>query len=249
MLDSRYFRSLTSELNSLKNRVRSFIRDRHWQTDGEWKESVLRTILRRHLPKSVEIGRGFVITDEGPSKQKDILIYDSTKPLLFQDGDLVFVTPDAVLGIIEVKTSLDASSLKTAVQNLSTNIQLIQSKSTGRRVFGLFSYDDRTTDIEQTLKIIKDGVPGRSSRAIHCICLGKSKFIRFWHFDPVTGRSVINTWHGYNLKEKAPGYFIHNVIEEICPQSVEENKALWYPKEGKESFKVGEIAMERTIDK
>jgi hypothetical protein len=39
----------------------------------------------------------------------------------------------------------------------------------------------------------------------------------------------------------APGYFIHNVIEEICPQSIEENKALWYPKESKESYKVSEI--------
>jgi len=56
MLTSNYFESLATELDALKNRVRNFIQDRHWQTDGEWKESVLRAFLRRNLPKSVQIG-------------------------------------------------------------------------------------------------------------------------------------------------------------------------------------------------
>ena len=79
MLDGNYFQSLSQELHSLKSRVWSFIRDRHWQTDGEWKESVVRAVLRRHLPKSGQIGRGFVITNDDPSNQIDILIYDSTR--------------------------------------------------------------------------------------------------------------------------------------------------------------------------
>ena len=57
MFDSDYFISLSNELSSLKNRVRNFIQGEHWLTDGEWKESVLRSFLRRNLPKSVEIGR------------------------------------------------------------------------------------------------------------------------------------------------------------------------------------------------
>jgi hypothetical protein len=67
MDELEYFRSITLELQALKNRVRHFIRDKHWLTDGEWKESVLRAVLRRHLPQSIGVGTGFVITQDGPS--------------------------------------------------------------------------------------------------------------------------------------------------------------------------------------
>jgi len=60
----KYFESLSTELSSLKDRVRYIIDDKHWLTDGEWKESVLRSILRRHLPSSVCVGSGFLVTPE-----------------------------------------------------------------------------------------------------------------------------------------------------------------------------------------
>lgn len=41
-----HFKSLALELNALKDRVRNFIDDAHWLTDGEWKEAVLRAMLR-----------------------------------------------------------------------------------------------------------------------------------------------------------------------------------------------------------
>ena len=99
-------------MQSLKNRIRNFISDAHWQTDGEWKESILRSVLRRYLPNTTGIGKGFIITKEGPSTQIDILIYDATKPILFKDGDFILVTPDATLGIIEVKTRVKRNDLK-----------------------------------------------------------------------------------------------------------------------------------------
>src|SRR5437867_11508345 len=104
MRPQAYFQSLTAEVDALKDRVRYLIEDRHWQTDGEWKESVIRQVLRRHLPQSVSVSRGFVVTANATSRQIDVLIVDSSKPVLFRDGDLVFVTPDAVLGVLEVKS-------------------------------------------------------------------------------------------------------------------------------------------------
>jgi hypothetical protein len=118
MLDVDYFKSISLELDALKNRVRNFINDAHWLTDGEWKESVLRAFLRRHLPKDVEVGKGFFITPTSQSKQIDILIYDAKKPVLFRDGSLAIVTFDAVLGIIEVKTSVNNSELRKSIKKL-----------------------------------------------------------------------------------------------------------------------------------
>ncbi|MBU8977509.1 hypothetical protein JI752_015265 [Lysobacter sp. MMG2] len=38
------FRSIKLEMDALKGRVRQLIDDKHWLTDGEWKETVLRTV-------------------------------------------------------------------------------------------------------------------------------------------------------------------------------------------------------------
>lgn len=101
-----YFKNLTIELESLKDRVRLYIEDAHWQSDGEWKESVLRTTLKRHLPKNVGVGRGFIVNFEQATTQIDILLYDNSKPILFQDGDFIIITPDSAKGVIEVKTKI-----------------------------------------------------------------------------------------------------------------------------------------------
>jgi len=120
---SDYFTSISLELNALKNRVRNFIADNQWQTDGEWKESVLRTILRRNLPDNIEAGRGFIVKpDECPS-QIDVLIYDASKPVLYKDGELVFVTSDAVKGIIEVKSKIYRNTLKDTLSKLADNAE------------------------------------------------------------------------------------------------------------------------------
>jgi hypothetical protein len=81
-----YHRSVSDELYSVKNRIRNLVR--HWGTDGEAKEVALRSVLRRHLPESVIVGRGFVVTPEASSTQIDILVVDASKPTLFKDGDL-----------------------------------------------------------------------------------------------------------------------------------------------------------------
>ena len=58
---SDYFRSITLEFQALKYRVRHLIRDQHWLTDGEWKESVLRAVLDDICLQNIGVGKGFVI--------------------------------------------------------------------------------------------------------------------------------------------------------------------------------------------
>ena len=117
---NQYFKTLTDELISLKDRVRYYIDDANWQADGEWKESVIRSILKRHLPSHIGVGRGFVVNTHQASTQIDVLLYDKSKPILFQDGDFVLITPDSVKGAIEVKTKLwQSEKLKDALSKLA----------------------------------------------------------------------------------------------------------------------------------
>src|SRR5882724_3883180 len=122
---NEYFRSLTAEINALKDRIRNFIGEKHWLSDGLWKESVIKAILRRYLPGAAGVGTGFVVTDMGPTTQIDILIYDLTKPVLFRDGDFVIVTADAALGLIEVKTRIPKSKIEECCREIFSAAKLV----------------------------------------------------------------------------------------------------------------------------
>ena len=244
MNTAEYFESLTDELRSLKNRIRNFISDAHWQSDGEWKESILRSILRRYLPKTTEIGKGFIITKEGPSTQIDILIYDTTKPVLFRDGDFVLVTPDATLGVIEVKTKVRRSDLSDVLKKIDAIAKLHKNQpTTTMPFFGLFSYEDSDFDSNFALQVIRDVFIGFGVTPLHIFSFGESKFIRFWQFDPEDHTRLVNRWHAYELEGKAPAYFLHNTIAFTCQQSVNENDELWFPREGKEPNRIETIDM------
>ena len=239
-----YFKSLSAELEALKNRVRQFIDDRHWLTDGEWKEGVLKSFLRRSLPKTVDLGRGFIVTDAGVSRQIDVLIFDTSTPILFRDGDLVFVTPDAVEGVIEVKSSINPTIFHDACERLIENAELVLSRSprhrTYHKFFSIFSFENQVQDDHRYLEVLRD-LSNAPNRLLHFCCLGQDTFIRYWEIDPANPRRLYNQWHSYSLPAMAPGYFLHNVIEAICPHSVNENETLWYPLDSKEVHKTGEI--------
>lgn len=243
MDEPNYFNSFSLELEALKNRVRQFIKDHHWLTDGEWKEGVLRNFLRRNLPSTVDVGRGFVITDSGCSGQLDVLIFDKSKLVLFRDGDLVFITPDAVEGIIEVKSSIDTSIFRKACEQLIKTSELILQHSSRNRTynkfFSIFSYENRIKDDTKYLEILAE-LSTNPNPLIHFCCLSADTFIRYWFYNSQTPRKN-NYWHSYKLQDMAYGYFLHNVVEALCPQSVNNNESMWYPIEGKEIHKTGEI--------
>jgi hypothetical protein len=238
----RYFTDLGNELESLKDRVRHYIDDAHWLSDGEWKESVIRTILRRHLPSSVGVGRGFAINVNEPSTQIDVLLYDRSKPVLFQDGDFVIVTTDSVRGAIEVKTKLRRKKdLRSAINGLSAISRFINPMNTRKenQFFGLFCYEEPEFRTRHTLGILQECVDGQYGRIVNCLSLGKDYFVRFWQ--PTSPH--VNMWHAYSIKNMARAYFIHNVIDHLCPEWTKQNENIWYPEERKEGHKIDEIPL------
>lgn len=231
----RYFESLGLELDSLKERVRDLIADAHWQTDGEWKESVIRQILRRHLPATALVGRGFVITSDSASGQLDVLIHDAAKPVVFKDGDLAFVTPDAVLGIIEVKTRVGPAAFGAAAERLAHNIGLVRRHPNIRAFAALFSFDVEGGSSEDYLERAAEAAHDWNGR-LDFAALGDSRFLKFWETNPDTPKRIYNTWHSYRMPRLAPGYFIHNVVDFVSPESVFPNNEVWFPPDGKEQF-------------
>jgi hypothetical protein len=145
-----YYHSLTAELEAVKDRVRNFIAGNHWLTHGEWRESVLRAMIAQRLPNSVNIGRGFVITESGPTTQCDILIYRADRPILFRQGDLAFVTPDAVVAVIEVKSTATKKVVTESLKKLAAMGRKLGNHR-DHCCLALFAYETKIKDHEWLL--------------------------------------------------------------------------------------------------
>lgn len=239
MRTEQYFRSLAIEMGALRDRVRFLIEDRHWQTDGEWKESVIRQVLRRHLPASVSVGRGFVVARNRVSHQIDILIYDSSKPRLFQDGDLAFVTPDAVLGVVEVKSRAPPTIIDAAAKKLATDMEIVHTPM-NNAFAAIFAFEDGGGSTSAYLDALAQSAD-RWTNHVDFMCIGESRFMYYWHLDPTHGQASYHGWHSYSLEQTAPGFFIHNIIDKVSPQSVFSNKDIWFPVDGKEAHRDGQV--------
>jgi len=176
----QYFKSLGSEFTAIKNRVRDFIDDRHWLTDGEWKESVLRSFLRNICPESFIIARGFVITENKPTSQLDVIIYNNKSPVLFKDNDLVFLPSRDISVILEVKTKLTRNNIDDAINHLKNTFDIIKPHRAPQMLYGLFSYeiDENLTTV--ILDKLNQAHAKMNESFIQLLCLGNNHLVKYW---------------------------------------------------------------------
>ena len=239
-----YHRSLTDELRSVKNRIRNLIANAHPPTDGEWKELALRHVLRRHVPNSVVVGRGFIVGEHQTSGQIDILIADGNSPTLFKDGDLMMVTPDAVLAIVEVKTRVvGPRHIESAVASLVDDAALCLNPERCTQVWtGLFAYESRQLYGGELLRTI--GANARRTQcAVNCVSLGTDSFARYWDVGEGEAHPL---WRHYRLQHVAPSYFIGNLVNALSDRGAPHRRGrsgyAWFPIEGgKEQYATYEL--------
>lgn len=236
---SDYQKSISDELISVKDRIRNFIDDHHWPEDGRYKEIILSDVLRRHLPKSVSVGTGFIAEGKNLSTQIDIIVYRNEIPLLFQKSDFVIVAPEAVLGIIEVKSRIrDRRMLSEAIDKLS-RIQFLA----GSKIFtGLFAFEvDERFEYGNTRQYLEQSLCA-SNGCVNHLCLGPDYFVKYWQENSPRQNESNAHYSIYHLHKLAFGYFISNLVEDVyiattgnqLPQSLH---YVFYPIENtKEAF-------------
>ncbi|KAA6321917.1 hypothetical protein EZS27_028486 [termite gut metagenome] len=125
-----YFRLVSDELLIKLKQARQFIK-KHNPTIGILTEEILRTFLRTYLPKSVSIEQGFIVSPNGIlSKQCDILIYDSNHfSPLYRINDIVIVPTEAVLIVIEVKTTITKAIFHNVIDYFTNISSLCRAKT------------------------------------------------------------------------------------------------------------------------
>ncbi len=228
----KFQKSITEELNTIKDRVRNLVGNAHWGEDGRYKEAILKNVIRRFLPTNLSIGTGFVIRKNNKdepqvSKQIDIIIYESTIPVLFSEGDFVITTYKNVRGIVEVKTKIRIGELQEIMQKAKENGELI-----GKDIFnGIFSYEFdgniNSNTIDQALKGAKN--------CVNHISLGPDMFIRFWKredrnkLDPPVKNCQNDFYNVYELRNLSFSYFISNLLELTCISELDDRWWFLYP--------------------
>jgi hypothetical protein len=93
---------------------------------GTYREAICRDFLRFFIPTRLAIGTGFLISDKGNvSKQCDLIIYDlNSTPLIENSERQRFFPVETVCAIGEVKSDIDKSGLKEAINKLARNKRL-----------------------------------------------------------------------------------------------------------------------------
>lgn len=230
-----YHRSVTDELDALKNKIRNLVI--HWPTDGEWKEAVIRTMLRRHLPPAHLVGTGFIVDRRESSRQIDILTLRPESPTLFRDGDLAIVTPDGPSAVVEVKTSPQGyATWEEVAVTLANHGRLCENIAKNHPWLGIFSFEGGYAQVRNALDALC-AARRETGISINCVCIGYDYFIRFWpvgQFEPGdpqedAGREY---WRAYDLPGLAPSYFISNMVDGICNVDREETDYAWFAHEG-----------------
>lgn len=229
-----YHKSTSKELIAIKDRVRNLIK--HWGVDGRHQEAVIKTMIKRFLPERYSIANGFVVSpteirgEHKPSKEIDLLIYDTSFPVLFRDNDFVIITADAVVGIIEVKANLTNQGLQKVIEKCNENGKFIfESKiDKSKPLFnGIFSYESKIINIE----LISDKIKSSSDKldnskvsfCVNHIAFNKDYFYKYWKNDSNLPHEI------YNLNELSFSFFISNLMDWITNTSVQNNRNLWFP--------------------
>lgn len=219
-----FLKSFSDELRAVKDRVRNLIGSDHWGEEGRYKELILTELLKSQLPQSVGVGTGFVLCDNGVvSSQIDIILYDRSKNTpIFKKGDLVIVASSAVIGIIEVKTTLENTN--EVVDKVCKNKLEIEKGTQQRKIFA-YGYKNRQIQsyfssrnghkMGNFEKALRDNFTNKK-QYIDCLCFNKNYFVKFWDKNRPYGEYVNNEHYStYEIANLSYGYFISNIKEYI----------------------------------
>ncbi|HEC35593.1 MAG TPA: hypothetical protein ENI39_03560 [Anaerolineae bacterium] len=94
---------------------------------GRLLEETLKTFLSAVLPNRIGVGSGQIVEalKQEPSKQVDVVLYDALNyPLLLNEGSFQLFPNEAVLAVIEVKSTLNRQHLKQGVENIASSKSL-----------------------------------------------------------------------------------------------------------------------------
>jgi hypothetical protein len=113
------YENLKNELLAKSGALKSLTQ--HSKLKGDYTEALVRDFIRRFVPQKYKVGHGIVYNSrtQQTSRECDVIVYDiSDAAPLFEAQDLVIVDSNQVRIVMQVKSTLDSSTMKEAIANL-----------------------------------------------------------------------------------------------------------------------------------
>jgi len=131
-----YAGMIGDEFASRVDRVSQLIGKAHHLSVGQYKESILRSLIRSYLPRRYSVASGFILfprksrlldlssknldlwnlREHELSKQLDVIVFDDLNyPPVLQDDGFVVLRPESVRSVIEVKGFLNVERVEKCV--------------------------------------------------------------------------------------------------------------------------------------
>ncbi len=221
-------KSITLELDVIKNRVRDLIGDANWPEEGRYKEAILSKSIENQLPKHISVGTGFIvkkdrIENQVLSKQHDIILYDNRYPVIMEYGNFIVTTPANTLGVIEVKSNMTPNLFQKTFTKLEESLEPLFDNFNDMFI-GIFSFSfkrpDRTNYTIDSGHFITQSLVN-SKKIVNHISLNENTFIRLWKSeDGLSLTEPIHSEHDfynvYDIKNLSFAYFISNILHRVC---------------------------------
>lgn len=115
-----FYSSLRDGLLAKRKEITSIVQQT--KIKGDYSEALIRDFIQQHISQAFTVGHG-IIYDERNGKTSgecDGLIYFTNVKPITQYQDLVITTPDSIKFAIQVKSTLNSSTLKEAIKNLQS---------------------------------------------------------------------------------------------------------------------------------
>lgn len=144
---TKYYEGILSQLRGEVDFVNEVFT--HEGLKGEGNETAIRDLITKFIPRRYGVGSGIVIDRDGnTSKQSDIVIYDNHNyPEVFSMTSTHLYPIDFVYATIEVKTTLNSSKARQAIENIKSVRSLNYIKDSFR-VYPIDPVDEITAETE-----------------------------------------------------------------------------------------------------
>lgn len=153
-----FFESFAHEIESKFQRIKTLVP--HRVASGDYHEEIIRTVLRNFLTKRYSVKKGFIYKSKNEvSRQLDIIVIDESSPAayLFQEGDFAIAIPEAVMSVIEVKTTLNAPDFDESLENIASARKLMEFPVNLTGI--IFGYDGTTPSDSNLDRWFKREIP------------------------------------------------------------------------------------------
>lgn len=112
-----FYSSLRDELLAKRRKITSLVQQT--KIKGDYHEALIRDFIQQHISQAFTVGHGIIYDARSgkTSGECDGLVYFTNVKPLTQYQDLVITTPGSTKFVIQVKSTLNSSTLKEAIKN------------------------------------------------------------------------------------------------------------------------------------